>query len=183
MHGWLRITIFIFYSQAQTMSDHTLFSDIQPDKCATGRSSASSCVREIYLVRKSSCKNAKTFQKQERNAELQARKRVRAYRRRHDPAAEKSKKFAQNFQRTSALKKSTAAAVDSRKICKDNPASIKRVNGWGTGIRLADRRARELTTTPLLAQSQKRPPSRLASASRFQADRGQRLHRTWLPLG
>ena len=50
LHGWQRITILIFNSQAQTLSDHTLFSDSQPYKVCSWLVRRRSSVREEYLV-------------------------------------------------------------------------------------------------------------------------------------
>ena len=88
----------------------------------------------------------------------------------------KFQKFSQKQSRILKRKEASGkTATDSRKICKRSGLRTTH-RGLGTGVRLASRRARELLV-------HRRPPSQLASASNFQAVRGQRLHGTWRSPG
>ena len=66
MNSRLRITIHIFNSQAQTLSDHTLFSDRPLSKVCSRLERRTSSVREVYLYRNQRAKRNKNLQKRER---------------------------------------------------------------------------------------------------------------------
>ena len=66
MNSRLRITIHIFNSQAQTLSDHTLFSDRPLSTVCSRLERRTSSVREVYLYRNQRAKRNKNLQKRER---------------------------------------------------------------------------------------------------------------------
>ena len=66
LNSRLRITIHIFNSQAQTLSDHTLFSDRPLSTVCSRLERRTSSVREVYLYRNQRAKRNKNLQKRER---------------------------------------------------------------------------------------------------------------------